>query len=435
MPDTHLENSSGFEGRSEAETGSSPMKDDCSITGIAEPIGPEKVVERRKTDEVSKTQKKVLIRSLNALASERDLGQFLEKLLTAITEELGAHSAALWFQDPKGQTVTLYNSTYSEQMLRGELRPEHPVAEKLRPFKQRLIEQGIADGPFVIKDIAKSRLLEFEVRVWMTAQGVKSLLCIPLIFGKKVVGLLTIRGATTESFTSRKKYLGELLGHYMSLAVCFVRLASRAEEAAVLDERTRIAEEIHDSLAQNFVAIVTQLDLASGALHANAEESAAHIQAAQNLAREGLAEARRSVWALVPAALERDDLPNALRKMVTNLNDTTPTQVRFAVEGPRRRLARETESHLFRISQEAVSNALRHAEAHRIQIRLAFDSQKVSLSIEDDGQGLAPQGDRAPGGFGLVSLCERAKRAGGQATIQSAPGAGTQIVVEVPLSP
>lgn len=413
------------------------MRDEYGRTpaGLAERTGPEKVIERRKTDEVSKTQKKVLIRALNALASEPDLGQFLEKLLTAITEELGAHSAALWFRDPKGQTVTLYNSSYSDQILRGELRPEHPIAEKLGQFKQRLIEQGIADGPFVIKDIATSQLLEFDVRVWMTAQGVRSLLCIPLIFGKKVVGLLTIRGATTQSFTSRKKYLGELLGHYMSLAVCFVRLAGGAEEAAVLEERTRIAEEIHDSLAQNLVAIVTRLELASGSLPANAEETAAHIHAAQNLAREGLAEARRSVWALVPAALERDDLPGALRKMVTNLNDTTPTEVRLTVEGPRRRLARETESHLFRISQEAVSNALKHAEANNIQIRLSFDPQKVSLSIEDDGHGLAHKDERLPRGFGLASLRERAKRAGGEATIQSEPGAGTHIVVEVPLSP
>jgi signal transduction histidine kinase len=408
-------------------------EDRCSTMETAEEVRPEKVIERRKSEEISRTQNKVLIRTLNGLASEPDWNKFLDKLLVAITEELGAHSAALWFHDRKGPTTTLYKTVYGGPAPGGEPRLQHPFADREGQFKQGLVEQGLTEGPFVIKEVAKSPLLEPEVRGWMAAHGVKSLLCIPLIFGKKMVGLLTIRGATPEAFTARKKYLGELLGHYVTLAVCLMRLAGRAEEAAVLEERTRIAEEIHDSLAQNLVAIVTRLELASATLPAHAEESAAHLATAQTLAREGLAEARRCVWALVPAALEKENLPSALRKMVTNFNDMTPTEIRLTVEGSPRRLAQETEINLFRISQEAVNNALRHAEADRIQVRLSYDPQKISLSIADDGHGWRPQEDGDSRGFGLVSLRERAKRAGGQATILSESGVGTNIVVEVPL--
>ncbi len=406
----------------------------CTPDETLEAVGAERVVERRKSDETSRTQSRVLVRTLNALASEPDLTKLLDKLLAAIVEEMGAHSAALWFHEPKGHAMTLYRTFYRGGVTHDQDRTEHPFAEKRESFKRRLVEQGLLEGPFVIEDISNCPLLEPEVREWMTAQDVRSMLCIPLVFGKRAIGLLTIRGSKSETFTARKRYLGVLLGYYVSLAVCLMRLAGRAEEAAVLEERTRLAQEIHDSLAQYMVAIATRLELASTSLSVNPEGCASHLQTAQNLAREGLAEARRAVWALVPAALERENLAGALQKMVTNLNENTPTEIRFSVEGSVRRLAQDTESNLFRISQEAVNNALKHAEAGQIQIRLAYRPEKVTLSIQDDGNGLSCREDAAGRGFGLVSLRERAKRAGGQATILSEPGMGTHVVVEVPLA-
>lgn len=406
----------------------------CSAADTTEAARTEKVVERRKSDDTTKTHTKLLIRTLDALASEPDLAKFLDKLLGAIIEEFGAHSAALWFHEPKGHTMTLYKTLYGARTHRDESQPGLPLAAQRELFKRKLIEQGLADGPFVIRDIASCPLLEAEMQQWMDVQGVKSLFCIPLIFGKKAIGLLTIRGSTPEAFPARKKYLGVLLGYYVSLAVCLVRLAGRAEEAAVLEERTRIAQEIHDSLAQYLVAISTRLELASGSLPANLDSCSSNLHMAQNLAREGLGEARRAVWALVPAALEQENLAGALRKMVSNLNETTPTEIRLTVEGSPQRLAQDTESNLFRISQEAINNALRHAEAEQIQIRLAYQPEKVTLSIQDDGNGLGSRENGAARGFGLVSLRERAKRAGGEATILSQPGMGTQVVVEVPLA-
>ncbi|HET7840637.1 MAG TPA: GAF domain-containing sensor histidine kinase, partial [Terriglobia bacterium] len=329
--------------------------------------------------------------------------------------------------------MTLFRTSFAGRPPDGEGQPEHPFTGKRGPFKWRLVEQGLSGGPFVIREVADSPLVEPEVREWMRSSGIKSLFCIPLIFGKKTIGLLTIRGATADAFPARKKYLGVVLGHYVSLAVSLDRLAGRAEEAAVLEERTRIAQEIHDSLAQYLVAVVTRLELASSSLAENPDECAVHLQTARDMAREGLAEARRAVWALVPAALEHESLAGALRKMAAHLNEATPVDIQFAVEGSQQRLGQDTETNLFRISQEAVNNALRHAAAERIRVRLAYQPEKVVLSIEDDGNGLSCE-DGAARGFGLVSLRERAKRAGGQATILSEPGMGTHVVVEVPLA-
>jgi signal transduction histidine kinase len=177
-----------------------------------------------------------------------------------------------------------------------------------------------------------------------------------------------------------------------------------------------------------------QLEAAEDALREDPEAAQAHIFRARTLGRESLAEARRSVWELRPQALEQGDLATALARSITQLTAGTSVEAEFSLHGAPRALPPEVEEHLLRIGQEAVSNALIHAQAHSIQVTLTFDPQKVQLCVEDDGQGFDPL--RVPGrsGFGLVSMRERAERLGGELTATSQPGQGTKLLVVVPVS-
>jgi signal transduction histidine kinase len=206
-----------------------------------------------------------------------------------------------------------------------------------------------------------------------------------------------------------------------------------AEFAAVLAERTRMSRELHDTLAQGFAGIAIHLDAAAVCLPKGAQELRGHLTLARALVRESLAEARRAVLDLRPHALEHADLAAALSEMAGRLGGESTVQV--DVTGVSRRLPSAVETHLLRIAQEAVTNALRHAGAREIRVHLGFGADHVSLRIQDDGRGfpVTPTAPSTPGHMGLVGIRERAARMGGHLTLHSQAGAGTEVVVEVPL--
>ena len=206
----------------------------------------------------------------------------------------------------------------------------------------------------------------------------------------------------------------------------------RAEEASILEERNRIAREIHDTLAQALTGVIVHMEAAKVVV---SEESKArtHVIQAQNLARDGLAEARRSVWALRPQVLEQGSLEQALESLVRGLTAGTPIKGQCTIEETRYPLPCNVETNLLRIAQEAFVNALKHAHANAIQVELRFGSQAVSLCVRDDGRGFNPELLRGKG-FGLVGMRERIQSLGGQLTIASQPGQGTEVIAVVPLA-
>lgn len=211
------------------------------------------------------------------------------------------------------------------------------------------------------------------------------------------------------------------------------RAMAEAEFAAILNERNRVAREIHDTLSQSLGAISVQLELAR--THA-AEISAParhHLGAAQKLARAALAEARESIWNMRSQILERCDLGEALAGILTQMTDGSGVTARMRVEGDKRRLPPVVENNLLRIGQEAITNASKHARPARIDVTLAFNGRNVRLAVEDDGVGFVngsqPPGDRRS--FGLVGIRERVELLGGSVEIDSAPGKGTRVAVSV----
>lgn len=209
--------------------------------------------------------------------------------------------------------------------------------------------------------------------------------------------------------------------------------AEEKQRTAVLEERTRIAREIHDTLAQGFTGIVIHLEVAKDLLHEDLAAASEHMQRASVLARESLNEARRSVWALRPQALEQDDLVTALAALVDRLARDTTARLEFAYQGIPCLLPSEMEDDLLRLCQEALTNAMKHAQARQIRAALSFAPHQVELCVEDDGRGFDPSQPSPHRHFGLRIMEERVARLNGQLSITSNPGQGTRISVLAPV--
>ncbi len=213
-------------------------------------------------------------------------------------------------------------------------------------------------------------------------------------------------------------------------------LAQRQQERAATEgERARLAREIHDTLAQGFAGIVTQLQAAADAPDESARTR--HTDAALALARDGLAEARRSVRALRPPALDEARLPEALATMARSWSARTGIPADVSITGAARTLPLATEVALLRTAQEALANVERHAGAHRVALALRSDAAGARLEVRDDGRGFDPSGRplsaaHPDGGYGLVAMRERLASVAGELVVESNPGHGTAVRAVVP---
>jgi ligand-binding sensor domain-containing protein/signal transduction histidine kinase len=201
---------------------------------------------------------------------------------------------------------------------------------------------------------------------------------------------------------------------------------------AVLDERARIARELHDTVAQDLTGLALQLDTVLPVLPADAEEARTQILQAKQTAVRGLSEARRALFQLRSHARDAD-LPAALRRSAADMTAGSPVRAEVRIAGPVRRLREGIEPELLRIAQEAMANALRHAAATRIDVLLDLTPPMVRLSVTDDGRGSGPihRDDLTAMHYGVVGMRERARLIGGRFVARSDPGKGTQITVEV----
>ncbi len=243
--------------------------------------------------------------------------------------------------------------------------------------------------------------------------------------------VMSIRAMADQS-GRRQRLIDELKSTRQELAV-----AERL--AGVLEERQRLAGELHDTLAQAFTSIVMLLEAAEASMRAQPAAAADHVAQARQAARDGLREARRVVWALRPESLERGTLPDALARVTAELARQTGIAARTVVTGEPQRLPAEVEVTLIRATQEALANVRRHARARHVTVTLSYMDDVVTLDVRDDGAGFdasaLPAGPDRHGGLGLVAMRERAEALGGSLTIESAPGEGTSLMVELPLGP
>lgn len=249
-----------------------------------------------------------------------------------------------------------------------------------------------------------------------------------------VIGAGVVVGEkVTEQNEERRRALSRLEAALVENAGLHAQLLTQAREAGILDERARMAREIHDTVAQGLIAVVTQLEAADQARDREADRDR-HLATAQRLARESLAEARRSVEASMPAPLESATLPDALAGVAREWSEVNGVPVDVTVTGDVIPLHPEIEVALLRTAQEALANVARHADASRAGLTLSFMGDVVTLDVRDDGIGFAvpDAGASDRSGFGLSTMRQRVSRVAGSLAIESEPGGGTALSARVP---
>ena len=212
-------------------------------------------------------------------------------------------------------------------------------------------------------------------------------------------------------------------------------LAKEERRAGMLEERGRLAREIHDTLAQGFISIVTHLEAAEEELPPGTKPVEHHMERAKRAARDNLVEARRLVAALRPEILESSSLPEALERISTRWTEETGISANVEKNGDYEKLPQELQVTLLRVAQEALSNVRKHAGARQVMLTLSYLEDLVVLDVQDDGAGFSPgTATNGPeGGFGLRAMRERVEQLGGLLLVESVPGEGTTLAVHVPL--
>ena len=363
-----------------------------------------------------------------AVSSSLVLDDVLEEAANGIANTVGIPNCALY----------LYNA--DDRVMLGR----HAVGRvpgKLGLDAFRDLSVAVDDDPFLHEIVDKRRpIAVFDVNhdarcnpTLRSVAGSKSVLGVPLIAGGEMVGTAVIATfKRTYEFKQPQVTLAMSLAHSIALAIENALLHERTRSATVAEERNRLAREIHDTLAQGFTGIILQLEAAEQVLAREPPAALEHIDKARALARESLQEARRSVWNLLPGQLERDTLDGAIFQAVRAIGSEGEVEAGFSCTGEPRTLSVEAQTCLLRVTQEALTNVRKHAQAQRVEVTLAYEDAGVSLTVRDDGRGFDPAAPRPSGrggGFGLIGMRERCQLANGVLTVESAPGQGTVIHV------
>lgn len=384
-----------------------------------------------KAKQISQGQTTALSNTLNALTQEPELDSFAEKVLAAVTKQLNAPSSVLWLYDADTTSVSHYmtylGTSTLEENTAIDTKPPITYFPKgtEHPFWQRLIGKI---APVHIP-VEHEQTLEPEWRQWLAVQNVKSLLVLPVLIEENCLGFLNIWSNSADPFLPEQVELAAALAKQVSLAIQLAKLSDENRSTAVLTERNRLAQEIHDTLAQTLTGISLQADVAQRIVNQQPIEASKLIGQVAESARQGLVEAKRSVWALQPEMRGYDDLPQALSSHLKQITADTDIHSELRVQGEARAFSPEVSFNLLRIGQEAIANSLKHSQAKTIWIDLMFIKDQFQLRVRDDGQGfdLHNRGDHD--GFGLIAMEQRAEKLGGQLQINSQPGQGTEIIV------
>jgi signal transduction histidine kinase len=395
--------------------------------------------EHRRSECIAGMQAEVVKLALDLLVREPDVEGFFGGLTKVMTEESESYTCAVWLLDESVQQCNLWMAYVQDRLF-----------TRARGFAG--CPDGDGDkGGFPCESMAAhlfayepgwSQTVEYElddprlpeaIREFSHRSGCGSIISTPLLLGARALGWMTVgnQGSSEPESQWWRIVLIEAVARQAALALHHSRVVeqNRLEERrkAILEERNRLARDIHDNLAQGFAAILMQLQAARREAPYLPPTVASSIDTAVELARTHLTEARRSVGALRPNVGNGEDIVTALKRL-TDLNQRTTTVPIDLVVDELPRFGDGVEREIMAIAQEALTNAVRHSKARRITVRAAsVQSIGLRLSVADDGKGIAREPSAS--GFGLTSMQERADRIGASLTIVTAPRNGTEIVL------
>ncbi len=379
---------------------------------------------RRRADELAS-----LLDVSQDLASTLDLKQILLRILDHLRPILDFNKAAVFVAQEGRLDVLVYDRDSPDAALQWVHSSVDgaPIFRDIFSHRTPVIVDDVADET---DPLAYRLQHETSEAIRGTFEGSRSWLGIPLLVKERVVGMLRVTHPEPAHFTRRQAEVALGIANQAAVAVENAQLHRQAQLAAVLAERQRLARELHDSISQALYGIALGSHAALEMLAQRPAETEAALRYILTLAETAAAEMRALIFELRPESLEREGLVGALERQAATIRARYRLPVEAALAGEPH-LAPEQKEALYRIAQEAMQNAGRHANARRIDLRLRTEPDAVILEVEDDGAGFDPDLPY-PAHLGLQSMRERAANVGSRLTIRSAPGRGTLVRVITP---
>ena len=360
-----------------------------------------------------------------AVASRLSVDEVLQQLVDCARELVEARYAALGIPDGAGGFRRFLVSGMSSELVEamGPLPRTHGMLGAMLE----------TDGAYLTDDIHR----DGRFRGWWPRAhpDMRSFLGVPIVAPEGVIGAFYLtEKETAPSFDAHDRELIELLASHAAIAITNARLYERSRELSILSERNRLALELHDVVSQKLFSLNLAAEAANTLLDRGPEEARPQLERVRDLARDALAELRALIFGLRPAELERDGLDGVLRKEATMLQRVHGVKVQVDADGEAPQLEPACAGEILRIVEEALHNAVRHAEADTVTVRLHGAGRALHVEVADDGIGFDPTDPELRSHhLGLTSMEERARELGGRLTLAASPGNGTVVSLEVPV--
>jgi len=355
---------------------------------------------------------------LSAASVSLELETVLERSLDAVLEAMDCRVGAVHLLDESGQVLLL---AAARGLLSGFASTSAPV-QVAGGLVGAVIERG---EPILACNIASSALPLHVI----PATPDQTYLGVPLRSRGQTLGVLSLLGEAGQSFADGEVSLLTHIADEVGIAVENAQLYRQAEQLAVMRERQRLARELHDSVTQALYSL-TLLSEAARRMASSGELRQAQepLHRLNTISQQALKEMRLLVYELRPLVLKREGLVGALQHRLDAVERRAGVEARLLVSG-NVSLPSEVEEGLYRIAQEALNNALKHAAASSVTVTIRADGEALEIEVLDDGTGFEPQTVGSGGGMGLTTMRERAEKMGGRLEVDSAPGRGTRVVV------
>lgn len=361
----------------------------------------------------------ILNQIAEALNRSLDLDEALDNVLSLVAELLNLRSAWIWLLDEESGEPFMAASQYLPPAL-----ADYPERMTGTCYCLDTFKQGDLTGAANVNVVTCSRLK------WLDGtEGLRYHASIPIYSHESKLGVLNVASTDWRELGPEDLKLLYTIGYQLGIAVERARLFGHKARSAKIEERNRLAREIHDTLAQGLTAISWQLESADALIDETPQRAKETIRKALELTRHNLEEVRRSVLDLRAASLLDNSLPDALRMLTDQIERDHDLSIEVRSEGDVEHVPARVAMGIYRIVQEGLNNVVRHAAATSVMIDMSRAAGSLHVIIEDDGMGFDPQTDSA--GFGLIGMRERAHLLHGALKVESALGQGTRLIVEV----
>ena len=359
-----------------------------------------------------------------AMAAEPGVERVLRKLVDSARELVDARYAVLGIPDDQGEGFAefIYAGMTDE------------LVAKIGPLPRRhgLLAAMLSETqPYRSPDIREDPRFQW----WPDAHPrMSSFLGVPVVSKEKVIAAFYLTDKIgAKEFSQADQHIIEMLAAHAAVAIENARLYERSRELSVIEERNRLARDLHDSVTQTLFSMSLTAEAAVAAIGSDPQAAKGQIENLRELARAAVQEMRSLIFELRPAELESDGLLPTLQKHIDVVRRITRRVIELREEGYRRQ-STAVEKELFRIAQEALNNAIKHSQAGRIEIELALREGRVKLVVSDDGVGFDPSDRQIRSRrLGITAMEERAEQIGGELRIESTAGRGTRVVLEAPV--